>query len=181
MSTPDDFRAAHSRYQGYRDAAFHLTWGCMAPRVANCDLRIMPFDDDALAFWSAIRHFGASHPSGGFSWGAIYAQYRSNPRRFDVAIWDGDVLCGLAAGKPSRGDENVTLNWIERFPTAHNTTKGWVMTIALTAADHYARILGKRYLMVRNPLPGTESLYAEHQFELAGRRFGATYWSRPVA
>ena len=74
------FLDAHSRYQGYRDAAFDLTWDQMRKRVPEgCDLRVMAFDSDALTFWQAIRHFNAVHPQGGFPWDELYWQIRWCP------------------------------------------------------------------------------------------------------
>lgn len=175
------FLEAHSRYQGFRDAAFHATWACVSRLVPQGNLRVMPINREALSFWQAVRSFGFLDPRGGFPWDRIYDQLISTPRRFDVAIWSGSLLCGMAAGKASRGDENVTIKWMERFPIPDDPLKSWVATTAFTAADHYAKILGRQYLMIRNPLPGTQALYQAHRFVLAPARHGATYYARAVA
>jgi hypothetical protein len=176
------FLNAHRRYQGYRDAAYDLTWEQLRKKAPNgCDLRVMPFDNDALSFWRAIRHFNAVHPAGGFPWDQIYWQTISTPRRFDVSVWDGEVLCGLASGMASRGDESVTLKWIERFNSAPNQMKGFVTEVAITAADHYAKIIGRRQVRLKEPNPGTEARYAAKGFTLAPKRLGVIYYQRDVA
>lgn len=178
----DAYREAHSRYQGYRDAAFHLTWDCMRAKVPGHDLQVWPIDSDALLFWETIiRPLGLTHPLGGFPWDEIFQQIRTTPRRFDVAIWDGPILCGMAAGKASRGSENVTVKWVERFAIPSEPLRGVVALTALTAAEHYAKILGRQWLMIRNPLPGTAALYEELRFSLAPSRFGVPYYGRQVA
>lgn len=179
----DQFLEAHSRYQGYRDAAFDRTWEELHRSVpTDCDLRVMPIDGEALGFWQAIKSFGFVHPSGGFPWDDIFYQIHSTPRRFDIAIWDGPLLCGLGAGMASKGGENVTLRWVERFETPSNHLKGFVLEAVITAADHYARILNRPRLLLRAPLPGTEARYVDgFGFSLAPRRFGAIYYQRDVA
>jgi len=176
---------AHKRYQGYRDAAFHLTWECMSQRVDGADLRVLPIDANALAFWDQIvRHFGAVHSDGGFPWPDIYQQIRTTPRRFDIAIWAGPILCGMAAGKASRGNENVTIRWMERFELPVTPLRGRVALTVLTAADHFAKIISRQYVMIKNPLPQACPLYESWGFSLAPKRPGATYstyYRRPVA
>jgi len=177
----DPFLEAHSRYQGYRDAAFDQTWDELHKVVpTGCDLRVMPIDESALSFWHAIRHFKAVHAAGGFPWDEIFRQVRSTPRRFDVAIWDGDILCGMAVGMASKGNHFVTVKWIERFETRPDNLAGMIAEIALTAAEHYARVLGKQHVRIKNPLPGTERLYQALRFSLVPSAKKTIYWERPV-
>lgn len=175
------FAEAQSRYQGYRDAAFHLTWDEMRSVVpSGCDLRLMPIEERALSFWRAVHHLGHVHPSGGFPWDRIFYQVRSTPRRFDVAIWDGDILCGLCVGMASRGDSNITVKWVERLETHPNALAGLVAEIALTAAEHYAKVLGKKSVRLKNPLPGTEGLYQSMRFSLVPTSKSTIYYERAV-
>jgi hypothetical protein len=172
---------AHSRYQGYRDAAFHLTWECMQPRLPGVDLKVLPINELALHFWGEIiRPLGLTYEAGGFRWDQIFQQIRTTPRRFDVAIWDGSVLCGMAAGKASRGGENVTVKWLERFAIPSAPLRGTLGLTALTAAESYAKIIERQWVMIRNPLPGAAPLYEKLGFELAPSRFGTPYYGRPV-
>jgi hypothetical protein len=69
---------------------------------------------------------------------------------------------------------------MERFETGESRLKGLVAETVVTAADNYAKILGRQYVRVKDPLPGTEWLYEALQFSLAPPRFGVTYYQRPV-
>ncbi|WP_366554923.1 hypothetical protein [Aquibaculum sediminis] len=179
------YEEAQSRYQGYRDAAYDATWRCMLPLLQSIDLKIFPLGRHALAYWSAIKNFESIDPGqgflpgGGFPWDKIYRQFRSTPRRFDIALWDGDKLCGLAIGNASRGKRYVTIKWIERFATTDQP--GWVATTVLTAADYFGKTIGSEEVRLRNPRPDTERLYAAHGFALAEQLHGATYWARPIS
>lgn len=172
---------ALNRYQGYRDAAYDLTWRDLHTQVpAECDLRLWPIDDKALTYWQAIKAVGALDPRGSFPWDEIYRQVRSCPRRFDIAIWDGLNLCGMACGMASRGPSFVTVKWIERFATDTGGLRGMVAETALTAAEHYAFVLQRQHVRVKNPLPGTEHLYENLGFTTDVVLKGNHYLQRDV-
>ena len=179
MNKTQNYIHAHNRYQGYRDAAFHMTWEYANPLYKECDLRLLPIDDQALGFWLALNQMGDLDETG-FPWDKIHSLFQSRPRRFDLAVWDGLNLCGMAMGEASKGKKFVTLKWMERFPTPHNLPRGGLSRIVFMAMSEYGKILGAQSLRVKDPLPGTESLYLEHQFSLAGRVAGAQYLTREI-
>ena len=182
MSWSGALKDAHSKYQGYRDAAFHITWDEMSKNVPDaCDLKIQAVDGHAIGVAMANIHMGFNKPQGGFPWDLIWRQVRSTPRRFDIAVWDGSLLCGLAIGMASRGKTNVTIKWVERFDVLENLLRGQLATIVFNAADHYARLLGARRLRVKDPLPGTERLYEAHGFYVAPPMGRVAYYQREVA
>lgn len=171
---------AQSRYQGYRDAAYAIAWGNLKDAVpSGVDLRLMPIEANALSYWSAIRDIGHVNEAGNFQWDQIFQQVRRTPRRFDIAIWDGGRLCGMACGMASRGHQHLTVKWLERFRTDSGPgLRGMVAEIALTAADHYAAILGQENVRIKDPLPGTEHLYSALGFDTETRDKGRRYLSR---
>lgn len=176
---------ALSRYQGYRDAAYARTWDELHKEVpAGCDLKLMPIDDRALGYWLAIQEFRFVNAEGNFPWSDIFQQVRRTPRRFDIAIWDGQALCGMACGMVSRGRMHLTVKWLERFRTdcmfESPGLKGFVAELALTAADHYAAILGCDAVRLKNPLSGTEKLYDALGFVTQERQNGHLYLVRNV-
>lgn len=182
MSRSSALAEAHSRYQGYRDAAFHLTWEEHAGRSENeCDLHIKAIDRISILHAEANIAMKFCRSEGGFPWRLIWDQVRTTPRRFDVAIWDGPALCGLAVGMASRGKTNVTIKWLERFDSGENFLKGEVAQIVFTAADHYAKIVGAQWLKVRDPLPGTERLYNAMGFSVAPPMRRVAYYQREVS
>jgi len=51
-------------------------------------------------------------------WPRMAAEWRRSwPERFELAIWSGDILCGLALVRPSRGPSHMSLYYIEGNPT----------------------------------------------------------------
>lgn len=183
LTLEEDYREALERYQGYRDAAYALTWEELRHEVpSGCDLKVMPIGQSALVYWSAIRDIGFVNKRGNFDWGAIYQQVRNCPKRFDVAIWDGHTLCGMACGMASKGSSFVTVKWLERFRTDEATSglRGLVAEIALTSADHYAAIIERKTVRLKNPLPGTEMLYSTLGFRSVDKDGRNVYLNRDV-
>lgn len=148
---------------------------------SGCDLKVMPIDTRAMAYWSALRDMNYLNERANFDWLKIFQQVLNTPRRFDVAIWDGDTLCGMACGMASRGDAYVTVKWLERFRTdSSHGLKGLIAEIALTSADHYAAIIGRSTVRLKNPLRGTENLYNALGFRDVQMDRGMKYLTRQV-
>ena len=177
------YNEAEGRYQGIRDAAFRVAWEIWSEELkgTEIDLRLKPIDGDALRFRSYVwTLFNSPGIDGNFPWNEIYDQIRTTPRRFDLAIWDGPILCGLVAGMASRGtegqDTNVTIRFLERLGDDINSLKGQVAAIALDAAYAYGQALGKRMIYLKEPAPGAIPRYERLGFSLASRRCKATYY-----
>lgn len=185
-SWQDDYSDAHDRYAGYRDAAYEFTWAIWdgEARERGADLRLHPIDEAAVDQASVWPNM-AEHSVGGFPWDEIHRQVRSTPRRFEIAIWDGVLLCGLAIGMASRGkdgpDTNVTIRFLERRGGNLNALRGVIAPIAIDAADAYARVLGKRMIYLKNPSSGAVPRYRRVGFELAQRRAQGIYLGRNTA
>ena len=173
---------AHRRYQGFRDAAFHYAYDEMTKHTpSDCILAIREVDAKAISLAMANISLGYSHKNGGFQWDLIWRQVRSTPRRFDVSVWDGSFLCGLAIGMASRGKQNVTIKWMERFNSYEALPKGQFRYHGFYRGRQLRKkSLGSQWLMVRDPLPGTERLYMEHGFSLAPQVSKVAYYQREV-
>ncbi len=112
-------------------------------------------------------------------WPDIAAQFRQNsPDRFDLAIWHGNTLCGLAIGKPSQSRRHLTVEFIEGNPAPGHPMKGLVIPVALAAADEYAALLGCKYVRLSNPAPALIPLYDSMGFRLATAAGETEYYER---
>jgi hypothetical protein len=85
----------------------------------------------------------------------------------------------LQKGIEGQGKRHYMLDG--RVSARPKPAKGVVAEVVVTAAEHYAKILGCQYVMLRDPLPGTERVYKPLGFSLAPRRFGVTYYQQAVA
>lgn len=176
------YSEAIERYQGIRDAAYHLTWELWSQELNSdsIDLRLDEIDDGALqqaeTVWSSLPEKGRPPI---FLWREIVQQVRSTPRRFEMAIWNGSVLCGMVCGKASKGrngdDTNVTLRYLQGAPSTINPLRGHIAALSLDAASAYALALGKSKIYLKNPLDGVRPHYEKLGFTLANRRARGIY------
>jgi hypothetical protein len=114
-----------------------------------------------------------------FDWRAIDAHFKRDTDRFEVAVWSGQTLCGLAAGRSSNGPDNVTIHFLERM-RAHNPLKGRIALLATEAADRYAKLQGKQRVKIKDPLADAIIVYEALRFVLAEPLGRITYYARPV-
>lgn len=106
--------------------------------------------------WSKF-YDGETHCSLPVSWERLYFAYSKKLAHFNVAIWQslpepgGNVLRGMAFGKPSAGKTHLTINWLERSPEPHSF-KGGILLPILSCAEEYAKLLGCERVLIKNPL-----------------------------
>lgn len=92
-------------------------------------------------------------------WERIYYSYSQKYAHFNVAVWqttkDGNLLRGMAFGKPSGGKTHLTINWLERSPEPEYF-KGGVLLPILSCAEEYAKLLGCERVLIKNPIDPDE-------------------------
>src|SRR5438046_2566266 len=71
--------------------------GTLRPHLAAVSVKCGPIDavaiDTYIKQWKdQPRHQWGGHPP---DWEQEHKQYRKHMRRFEVAVWSGDTLCGL--------------------------------------------------------------------------------------
>lgn len=114
-----------------------------------------------------------------FDWQVIDAHFKRDTDRFEVAIWSGETLCGLAMGRSSNGPDNVTIYFLERM-RPDNPLRGRVALLATEAADRFAKIQEKQRVKIKDPLPDAIVVYETLRFVLAEPLGRITYYARPV-
>ena len=157
-------RHARIRADAYVVARLHaLRKGLCGPELWFSDI-----DPQALAVWRET--WTGVHPSGTgrWNWPALVEQLPRRAAVLPIAIWYGNDLCGLAAGRASRHRLNrsrhtVTLTHIKRRPEPPTVgLRGHIAALAIMAAERYGEAVGARRLRLLNPdlnlLPHYEGL-----------------------
>src|SRR5262249_53996395 len=101
---------AEARYEAFRQVARERTLFELSEVLSPglfYGLTLQPVDHTALPVWKATWN------GGNFQWPEIVRHFRKDTDRFEVAIWSGGDLCGLAAGRASNGPDNVTVHFLE--------------------------------------------------------------------
>jgi hypothetical protein len=174
------FEQAHRRYQRLRRLAYEEA----ARTAGKAHLRpaiLTEIDSTALeawgSGWATRRHWTGE---GGFPWHIVSRRYCRKPRCFHLAIWGSGILCGLAVGWVSDAHERLTLHFMESSPDPRHPLRGDITFLAFTAAEWYARAVGARTMVLRNPLPGVIGRYAKFGFALARERRGKLYFHKQL-
>jgi hypothetical protein len=152
---------AEHRYRDLRRLAFEAAECDLAEAGIEVALRFI--DAAALAAsdgWHSRRVT--------WKWNDLASYWRrGRPERFEVAVWNNGVLCGLALGHPSKGPSHLGLHFIEGGNPNH-PLRGELALIVIAAMRSYAVILGKQELRLIDPLPEVIPFYCSPEvgFEL---------------
>lgn len=162
---------AHEKYSGIRDAVYEITYNNWSPLLNNLDtdIKIFPIDINAIVYAEKVwENANNQNMPPIFPWRRIKKHYMKNPRHFDVAIWSGPILCGLATGRASRKNRsNITIFFLQGAPHQINPLKGYIAKLALSSFDLFGKILNKQITYIANPLAGAIPHYQTLGFSLA--------------
>lgn len=141
-------------------------------------VRLTLIDEAALSAWRVQWGPLIRSGDGGWDWVEQRRLKQGVISRFEVAIWHGSRLCGLALGKPSNGDGNLSVHLLEGCPERDHPLKGLIAYIGLRAAETYAIALGKQELHLIRPLSGALSIYQAMGFDVVGEGTSRPYCKR---
>jgi hypothetical protein len=108
---------------------------------------------------------------------------RGRPERFDLAVWSGSTLCGLALGRPSPGPSHLSLYYLEGNPDPAHLLQFKVARVVIAALRAYAIVLGKAEMRLVEPLPEAIPFYCSPMmgFELVTPHRQAQYCRRSTS
>ena len=173
--------AANQKYTEFRTAACDFVLERYKESIFVNDLasltkglEFVPIDERAL------EAYAATNANWQFDWLEWYRHFwRNDPDRFDIAIWQNGELCGLAAGRPSTGNDNVTIYVLERRRDCLRL-KGWIAQIVTDVAEAYAKVLGKQRVKLKDPVQEAIPTYERLGFEVAESIKSIKYYARRV-
>ena len=165
--------SAESRYREVRLAALKVAENIASEQLAP---RLVHLDIIASAALEAVQKEWDGHPGRRYPWPwrEILENARKNePDRFEVAVWSGDTLCGLAVGRTRT--EFCRVDYLEGAPAPDHPLRGSVTIIVFGAVVAYATALGKAEIRLMDPIPAVVSHYVGLGFTLANPKGGTPY------
>lgn len=180
------FHRAKERHARIRQSAFEIVRReALRSGLVTVPLRLSQCDEHTLAVWRAT--WNGPHPSGfgTWEWEPILRRAWRRPTAFHLAIWSGDLLCGLAVGRlsrkrPSGLRHTISLHLVESAPSRSHPLRGVIAVLAFGAAEQYGRAHGASRLRLVAPLPGLLSWYAGLGFGIARKGGQAVYCERRI-
>jgi hypothetical protein len=120
-----------ARYNAMREAALvdaqeRLFEKISGPR--DVQVRLSLIDEPALRAWQKQWKPRPDCP-GGWNWREQRLRLASNVSRFEVGLWSGPLLCGIAIGKPLKRPGHLVMQLLEGNPTDMHPLKGFVAGI----------------------------------------------------
>jgi hypothetical protein len=119
--------------------------------------------------------------AGGWNWPDLRAHYQRKATNLTVAMWTGPrpTLNGMFLGRLNRSA--ATIDYLEGSPDVNHILKGKVVLVALEVVTVYARITGRRYVWLVNPISELKDLYTkQYGFEYVEPRKGSPFCRREV-
>lgn len=118
-------------------------------------------------------------PNGGWDWVAMYQDYKRKKPRYllDFAIWDSDILCGLALCSRSKGCEIISIHCIEGSPDDNHPLNGLIFNIIDAVCLEYAMLKKSvKAIRVIDPVERLVAFYEENGYTfqrkwLSGSRY----------
>jgi hypothetical protein len=143
-------QGAELRYQAIRAQARQAADEVLsAEGLLSAGFRSSAFDPEGLRRCAQWPDRTVSH----WDWSAIYGRYRrSEPSRFELAVWQDAVLCALAIGKSSKTDAYVSIDFLEGNPDIRHPLKGKVIEIVTVHLEFFGAALGKREARLVSPI-----------------------------
>lgn len=184
---PDRYRNAKLRYAHTRRGAYAVVLSDAAILQLNAPaIRLADIDARALAAWERTWKMPHRSGSGGWNWRNLVEEFRSDPAALKTALWSGDVLCGMALGRPShrtatRNRERLSVHYMEGNPDPAHPLKRRVAPLLLTVAEVYGRDLGASAIRLIDPLPGVLPVYVQLGFAVVRTSSGIVYCEKEVS
>ncbi len=163
-----------ARYRLARAAALQHTEASFITNLPDRSIILTEIDGHAISAWKAAWK-GHANRRVAWDWSAERRAWQTTLSRFEVAVWSGSTLCGLAIGAPSKGKEHLTIGLLEGAPDPKHPLKGEVLLCLIEAALSYAAGLGCKELRLDRPLPAVVSRYQRMGFKLAGQGSSRPY------
>jgi hypothetical protein len=87
-----------------------------------------------------------------------------------VALWENGLLCGLALAKKSKGNDNISVYYIEGSPNQNNPLKGFIFPIIETVCLEYAKINKINKIMIIEPVEILNEFYSSYGYSFPNKR-----------
>lgn len=150
------------------------------------EIKITRIDSMTLRAWSETWKpiNKRQPPNGGWDWIYKNKDFERKYQKYliGIAIWESNQLCGLALCSRSKGNDNISLHYIEGSPDENHPLKGYVFTIIETICLEYAKLKQVNKIRIIEPVDNLTDFYISYGYELKNKRlFGHKYLEKGIA
>lgn len=153
-----NLRIATDKYQNERRRALNEAYEVLPDYLINKEDKPISKADLSLSTLSfqtyeKLKHWEQSGKRiAEWDWNLVRDAYRSNPKRFEVAIWHKQhFLCGASVGKPTNSKKKLMLDFIEANPSG-SPFSGLITDIVILCGQIYGKAIGASELRIMSPI-----------------------------
>lgn len=163
------FFEAKTKYRAIFENCFRKTEHVFSER--GLDFCLTAINQEALEAWRQQW----SHSESSWNWEALcQSQLNTLAKRLTIAIWDDDILVGLAFGKVSKAKRLVSFSYIQGDRSYTGPLKGYIATIVSYAAILIGESIGASHVAFLDPV----NSYVENHYANLGYRKDFLYGIR---
>lgn len=141
------FYEAKTKYRAIFEYCFQETENVFSEK--GLSFYLTAIDQKALDAWR--QQWGRSE--GSWNWEALcQSQLNTLAKRLTIAIWDGNILVGLAFGKVSKAKRLVSFSYIQGDRSYTGPLKGRVASIVSFAAILIGKHVGASHVAFLDPV-----------------------------
>lgn len=150
------YKEAWGRYEVLRDLSRKVTLEQLPNLFKSRNGRVISKREitlDGLDF-SAFRilsQWGGEKRLAPWDWADVQKKYKTHPKRFELAIWHRNFLCGASIGRPTWSGNKLRLDFIEANPDG-SPLEGNIADIVIIAGRLYAKAIGATQLRIMYPI-----------------------------
>lgn len=144
-----------AKYGGLKDAASLQATRTLNP-VLGLDTRLLRWSNKTKA--ALVEQWGGHdrHETAHWDWEEVFRAY-SEPKCFDMALWSGERLSGLAIATLT--NQAVVVRFVEGDPRPDCPCRGKRIIIFLEAVALYAQNTGRAEIRIEPANSALETLY----------------------
>lgn len=94
-----------------------------------------------------------------FPWEDVHEWKADDCKAFDISLWFGVELCGMAYASPKQSKLCIKVILLEGKPDKTHPLKGFVAPLVLEAIGNYAALLGLEEIEIEEPAAGAIPWY----------------------
>lgn len=166
-------RGNHLKYQVFRSEALKATLETAQTQPSlqkvGIDVSKIRFDSITNAALEASYLWGEEASL--YPWESIPKWKSKDPKGFDISLWFGIELCGMAYASPRQSKVCIKLILLEGKPDKSHPLKGFVASLMLEAIEAYGVLLDCTEIEIEDPAPGAIPWYQSlgFRFETSSR------------
>ncbi len=96
-----------------------------------------------------------------WDWKQNYSHYLMNyPKRFEVALWENDILAAISLGRPTYNATGLRLDIVEAMPRDMGD-RSTIFEEIIIAYEIYAQMINANHIRIMNPVNDAVKSYYE--------------------